>query len=208
MSKDYLIQFDELAKSTFKEITNVTDELDKATNDRNKHPMTPGLAPEYAARAAKYEAAYQDAQARYNKVMRNLPGEAKIKAESLRKALERSVIDANTVSIADIDRDVLTLLDSGIMNSVDFAKLMSEAKSATMRRLIAKYATDAAAKAEDQKDRDEAQKLRSVAYSGGNGANGYLQAFDSMNDTFNRTLNNHAMIKYWDSLTQPIIDSF
>ena len=208
MSKECLKQFDELAKATFAEITKVTNALDKAAKDRKAHPMKPGLEPEYAARAAKYEGAYQEAQAQYNKLMRNLPGEVQIKANSLRKELERAVIEANTVNTADIDRDVLTLLDSGIMNSTDFAKLMSEATSATMRRLIAKYANEAAAKAEEKKDRDEAQRLRNVVHSGGNEGNNYLQAFDSMNDTFNRTLRNHAMIKYWDSLTQPIIDSF
>lgn len=206
--KSYANRFDELARETFKEITETTDALKAAEEQRKAHPMQPGLTPEAAARAAKYEAAYQTARGKYDAMRKNLPDEARRKVESLRQELAVEVGKAFAAKPSDLDHDVLTLLESGILNDADFARLMHDATTPTMRRLIAKYADDGAAEAENNGDRNMARNLRIIAQSGKEDGRSYLNAFDSMNDTFNRSLNNHSMIKFWDSLTQPIVDSF
>ena len=206
--KSYANRFDELARETFKEITETTDALKAAEEQRKAHPMQPGLTTEAAARAAKYEASYQTARGKYDAMRKNLPDEARRKAESIRQELAVEVGKAYAAKPADLDHDVLTLLESGILNDADFARLMHDATTPTMRRLIAKYADDGAAEAENNGDRNMARNLRVIAQSGKEDGRSYLNAFDSLSDTFNRSLNNHSMIKFWDSLTQPIVDSF
>ena len=139
---------------------------------------------------------------------KNLPDEARRKAESIRQELTVAVGEAYAVKPSDLDRDALTLLESGILTDTDFTRLMRSASTPTMRRLIAKYADDGAAKAESDGDRNMARNLRVIAQSGKEDGRSFLSASDTMNDTFNRSLNNHSMIEYWDSLTQPIVDSF
>ena len=206
--KDYANRLDDLARETFQKIIETTDALKAAEDQRKAHPMQPGLTPEAAARAAKFEAAYQTARGRYDAMRKNLPDEARRKAESIRQELTVAVGEAYAVKPSDLDRDALTLLESGILTDADFTRLMRSASTPTMRRLIAKYADDGAAKAESDGDRNMARNLRVIAQSGKEDGRSYLNAFDSMNDTFNRSLNNHAMIRFWDSLTQPIVDSF
>ena len=206
--KSYVNRFDELAREAFKEITETTDALKAAEEQRKAHPMQPGLTPEAAARAAKCEAAYQTARGRYDAMRKNLPDEARRKAESIRQELAVEVGKAFAAKPSDLDHDVLTLLESGILNDADFARLMHDAATPTMRRLIAKFADDGAAKAESDGDRNMARNLRVIAQSGKEDGRSYLNAFDSMNDTFNRTMRNHSMIPHWAQLTAPIIDSF
>ncbi len=206
--KSYVNRFDELAREAFKEITETTDALKAAEEQRKAHPMQPGLTPEAAARAAKCEAAYQTARGRYDAMRKNLPDEARRKAENLRKELAVEVGKAYAAKPSDLDHDVLTLLESGILNDADYARLMHDATTPTMRRMIAKYADDGAAKAESDGDRNMARNLRVIAQSGKEDGRSYLNAFDSMNDTFNRTMRNHSMIPHWAQLTAPIIDSF
>lgn len=206
--KSYANRFDELARETFKEITETTDALKAAEEQRKAHPMQPGLTPEAAARAAKYEAAYQTARGKYDAMRKNLPDEARRKVESLRQELAVEVGKAFAAKPSDLDHDVLTLLESGILNDADFARLMHDATTPTMRRLIAKYADDGAAEAENNGDRNMARNLRVIAQSGKEDGRSYLQGFDSMNDVFNRSIRNYSMIPHWDSLTQPIVESF
>lgn len=206
--KSYANRFDELARETFKEITETTDALKAAEEQRKAHPMQPSLTPEAAARAAKYEAAYQTARGKYDAMRKNLPDEARRKVESLRQELAVEVGKAYAAKPSDLDHDVLTLLESGILNDADFARLMHDATTPTMRRLIAKFADDGAAKAESDGDRNMARNLRVIAQSGKEDGRSYLQGFDSMNDVFNRSMRNYSMIPHWDSLTQPIVESF
>lgn len=206
--KSYVNRFDELARETFKEITETTDALNAAEEQRKAHPMQPGLTPEAAARAAKFEAAFQTARGKYEAMRKNLPDEARRKVESLRQELAVEVGKAFAAKPSDLDHDVLTLLESGILNDADFARLMHDATTPTMRRLIAKYATDEAAKAENNGDRNTARNLRMIAQSGAEDGRSYLRGFDSMNDVFNRSMRNYSMIPHWDSLTQPIVEDF
>ncbi len=206
--KSYALLLDQTAKEAFDLITKSKAELKAAEERRKAHPMQPGLTPEAAAKAAKIESEYQTAKGKNDNLLKSLPEKAERKAATIRQDLAASVAKAYTVRPSDLDRDLLTLLESGILNATDFAQLMNDnATTPTMKRLVAKYATDAAAKAESNGDRDTARNLRVIAQSGNDGRN-YLAAFDSLNDTFNRTMKNHAMIPYWEQLTAPIIDSF
>ena len=108
--RNYVNQFDELARATFQEITETTDALKAAEELRKAHPMQAGLTPEAAAKAAKYEAAYQTARGKYEALGKNLPDEARRKVESLRQELAVEVGKAFAAKPSDLDHDVLTLL--------------------------------------------------------------------------------------------------
>lgn len=205
--RDFALRFDVLARETFETITETTDALKAAEEQRKAHPMEPGLTPEAAARAAKIEAAYQSAKGRFDATQKNLPDEARRKVESLRQELVVEVGKAFAAKASDIDHDVLVLLESGILNDADYSRLMHDATTPTMRRLIAKHATDEATKAENNGDRSTARNLRVIAQSGGEDGRSFLRDFDSMADVFTRSLKNHAMIRFWEQLTAPIIDS-
>lgn len=206
--RNYVNRFDELARATFQEITETTDALKAAEELRKAHPMQPGLTPEAAAKAAKYEAAYQTARGKFEAMRKNLPDEARRKVENIRQELSAAVGTAYAAKPCDLDRDVLALLDSGILTDTEYGRLMHDATSPTMRRMIAKYATDEAAKAENNGDRNTARNLRMIAQSGAEDGRSFLMGFDTMTDTFNRTLRNHSMIPHWEQLTAPIIDTF
>lgn len=205
--RDYAIRFDVLARETFEAITETTDALKAAEEQRKAHPMQPSLTPEAAARAAKYEAAYQTARGKYEAMRKNLPDEARRKVENIRQELSAAVGTAYAAKPSDLDRDVLALLDSGILTDTEYGRLMHDATTPTMRRMIAKYATDEATKAENNGDRSTARNLRVIAQSGGEDGRSFLRAFDALTDVFNRSLKNHAMIRFWEQLTAPIIDS-
>lgn len=206
--KSYAHRFDEFARETFTEMTTVTEALRAADKQRKDHPMRPGLTPQAAAKAAKLEAAYQTALGEYEAMRKNLPAESRKKVEALRNELAENIVKRFTANAADLDHDVLTLLNSGILNDTDFAKLMHDAKTPTMRRLIAKYAEDRARKVESSGDSITARNLRDIARNGNEEGRRYLAAFDSMADAFNRTVKNPAMIPHWEHLTAPLIDMF
>ena len=108
-----------------------------------------------------------------------------------------------------IDANTMELLKSGILKPAEYARLFDAADNgdnATMCRLIAQAAETAAANA---KDDDTARQLRYVANKG-RGLDGrhYMQAFDSMADTLDRSLRRTYLIKSWDELTANILENF
>ena len=84
--------------------------------------------------------------------------------------------------------------------------MQDNSRNATMCRLIAQTAETAAA---NTKDDDTARQLRYVANKG-RGLDGrhYMQAFDSMADTLDRSLRRTYLIKSWDELTDNILENF
>ena len=108
-----------------------------------------------------------------------------------------------------IDGNTMELLRSGILKPAEYATLFenaNQANNATMCRLIAKAAADAAANA---KDDDVARQFRHTA-NRGRDVNGqpYMDAFDSMADALDRSLRRTYLIPKWDELTAHIRENF
>ena len=123
--------------------------------------------------------------------------------------LEKAVTDFYAADPKAIDGNTMELLKSGILTPAEYARLFDAADNgdnATMCRLIAQAAENAAANA---KDEDTARQLRYVANKG-RGLDGrhYMQAFDSMADTLDRSLRRTYLIKSWDELTANILEKF
>ena len=103
----------------------------------------------------------------------------------------------------------MELLRSGILKPAEYATLFenaNQANNATMCRLIAKAAADAA---ESAKDDDVARQFRHTA-NRGRDINGkpYMDAFDSMADALDRSLRRTYLIPKWDELTAHIRENF
>ena len=206
--KSYVNRFDEYAREVFREVEETTKALKDAEVKRKAHPMKPGLAPEAAAKAARIEETYQRAKRRLDEMQKRIANEAGQKIEEIRKELAVSIEKTFTMNPADLDRDVLTILESGILTEADYSTLMQNSTTPTMRRLIAKYAHEEAIKAENSGDSSKSRNLRMIARTGKEDGSSYLAAFDSMRDTFSRTVRNNALIPHWEQLTAPIINSF
>lgn len=204
-------RFSELAEKTFTEINDVTAAFKKAEETRRETPMKTGvlIPAEYQAKAARAEADYQNAKAALDNMRRTLPNETEKQIESMRRDLADAINNAYSVRPEDIDHDVLTLIESGILRPNEYSRLMNGAKNATMKRLIAKHASSAAVAAEKSGDIEGAKILRVVANQGIRyDGHEKTEAFNALTDIFRRTLNNNAMIPHWPSLSTPLIDVF
>lgn len=142
---------------------------------------------------------------------------AKIRAELI------TAVDAEyRIDAAKLDANTLELMKSGILNAVDYARLLDEAINAdniTMARMIAKYATDTAKELEAAKiepedirykeHHREREALNNVIndaknYNGGD----YIADFDTISRVFDRCAANPAMIPTWENLTSEFIENF
>ena len=140
---------------------------------------------------------------------RSLPDQTRAEVAKIRSALEKAVTDFYAADPKAIDANTMELLKSGILKPAEYDRLFEVANhgdNATMCRLIAQAAETAAANA---KDDDTARQLRYVANKG-RGLDGrhYMQAFDSMADTLDRSLRRTYLIKSWDELTANILENF
>lgn len=164
---------------------------------------------EKIARAARAEADYHEAKNAYDKIARSLPDQARAEVAKVRANLEKAVNDFYTADPKAIDASVMELLRSGILKPAEYATLFekaNQADNATMCRLIAKAAADAAANA---KDEDVARQYRHTA-NRGRDINGqpYMDAFDSLADALDRSLRRPYLIKAWDEMTANIRENF
>lgn len=164
---------------------------------------------EKIARAARAEADYHEAKNAYDKIARSLPDQTRAEVAKVRANLEKAVNDFYTADPKAIDASVMELLRSGILKPAEYATLFekaNQADNATMCRLIAKAAADAAANA---KDEDVARQYRHTA-NRGRDVNGqpYMDAFDSLADALDRSLRRPYLIKAWDEMTANIRENF
>lgn len=207
----YAKKVDQIARGAFEEYQKAADEYERAKTQRDKYPQRRGMVDgEYQIKSSKAELDYQRAKATLTDAKRALE-DSEREVKTLRQDLARAVNDHYAADPSAIDGNVMTLLNSGILKSTDYAKLMKDAQNAgnhTMIRLIAQSADDAAAKS-DKIDRDEAIALRNVSYHGKrDDAAATLEAFDALASIYDRTVRNPDIIRYWDELSKPIVDNF
>lgn len=98
--------------------------------------------------------------------------------DDLTAAIRADVHKQNAVNPDDIDGNALALLTSGIMTANDYEQMYSKyAENLTMKRLIGKYAHDAA---DGTPTHDDAQKLSSIYTDSTTGIKDTLDAWDAI----------------------------
>lgn len=150
--------------------------------------------------------ALQAAQEAFTKAARQIMDDYQGSVESLKQELSQAVSAATLVDPAAVDANALALLNSGIMKAADYRHMLDQfTDNPTMRRMIGKYAGDAAAAARD--NRQESAALRAVHIEAGRDSYSVIDTFNALADASIRYLgasapDRHAyglqMQSHWD----------
>lgn len=150
--------------------------------------------------------ALQAAQEAFIKAARQIMDDYRGSVESLKQELSQAVSAATLVDPAAVDANALALLNSGIMKAADYRHMLDQfADNSTVRRMIGKYAGDAAAAARD--NRQESAALRAVHIEAGRDSYSVIDTFNALADASIRYLgasapDRHAyglqMQSHWD----------
>lgn len=209
----FVQEVNNIAQASFEQISKAEAAYKSAESyyNANKRPAHGAwhTDAEKIAKAARAEANYHEAKNAYDQLARTLPDQTRAEVAKVRAKLETAVNNFYTADPKAIDASVMELLRSGILKPAEYATLFekaNQADNATMCRLIAKAAADAAANA---KDEDVARQYRHTA-NRGRDVNGqpYMDAFDSLADTLDRSLRRTYLIPKWDELTANIRENF
>lgn len=213
MSKfnSYVRKVDELAKKSFEAYIEAKAGLDAAESAYRTFPQRQGGIENADALRAK--ANLLAAQERMRQVKRDMDA-GNDAVSAVRRELSVALADAFAADPSQIDTNVLTLLQSGILTVDEYGRLMDVAAKAdnhTMMRVIARFARTAADEVAKEYGQGDvtAKQLRTVAHRGSTDlATSKLQEFDALADIFRRTMRNTAMIGSWDQLAGPIVEGF
>lgn len=205
----FVQEVNDIAQASFEKIQDAEKAYKAAESKRNATPFKKGLGYEYEAKAARAEADYREAKAAYDKLARALPDQTRAEVAKVRAKLETAVNDFYAAKPEHLDANVMELLRSGILRPAEYGRLFDaadQANNATMVRIIAQYAGKAAESANSD---DDARQLRYVANRGRNvDGRHYMEGFDSLADTLDRSLRRTYLIPKWDELTATIRESF
>lgn len=209
----FVQQVNDIAQTSFEQIQKAEAAYKDAESkyNANKRPARGAWHADAAtmAKAARAEANYHEAKEAYDKLSRSLPDQTRAEVAKIRSALEKAVTDFYAADPKAIDTNTMELLKSGILKPAEYARLFDAADNrdnATMCRLIAQAAENAVANAKDDND---ARQLRYIANKGRNvSGKPYMDAFDSLADTLDRSLRRPYLIKSWDELTANIRENF
>lgn len=205
----YVQQVNAIAQASFEQLQKAETAYRDAESKRNATPIKKGLGYDYEARAHRAEANYREAKAEYEKLSRSLPDQTRSEVAKIRRELETAVNDFYAADPKAIDANTMELLRSGILKPSEYSRLFDAADqgdNATMCRLIAKAAESAVENAQSD---EEARQLRYIANKGRSvSGKPYMDAFDSMADTLDRSLRRPYLIKTWGELTANILEKF
>lgn len=205
---EFVTRADALADETFTEYKVMETRFKAAEKKRHDTPVRHGMVTaDYAAKAARAEADYLDAQKNYDAVKRKLY-EKSTQMAAIRNDLIAAVDKHFAADPAKMDMAAIALMDSGIMKPHEYSKLMDEAVRSgnfTMQRLIAAKAGEMVDKAKT----DEAARGYKAVFLRGRNVDGteYVQAFDTVVYLFDRCLKNPGLYAKWDELVQPVRDA-
>ena len=198
--------FDSFAREAIAHVVEIDQNLKAAESGRNIKQQPDESSIAFRARVANADAQLEAARNAHTQMRFNFPGDVEAKTSAMRADLEAAISDKFAARPADVDHDVLTLLNSGILTPSEYTRLFNEASSPTMKRLIGHAAGEAAEKLKD--DREAASVLRNVANAGARySGSQYLAAFDGLTDILRRTIRNPAMSKRYSSLAAPFLDA-
>lgn len=196
----YARRLDEMAKEFFKEYTEAHAKLEKAKMARR---LAQG-----AVEQTRRDADLLEAQGAFDTTMSNWADRGERAFKGLRLELENAIKAASVVDPAQVDGNVLALLDSGICTSADFERLLKNSDgNATMQRLILSH-IEKTATSQDI-DPAERQAMNALLHdSKGRMGFSVLESYDALSGVFNRCLRNPSMIPHWDDLTADAIEDF
>lgn len=201
MSKfnDYARRLNETAKKHFTEFGEASAGLNKAQEAR-KFATT-------EAEKARREGDLIEAREKYDALMSTWAERGERALQDLQVELEAAIAAAFVVNPADVNQNVVTLLNSGICSSADFERMLKDADNSTMQRLILSHVEKAATSPEV--DPAERRALNVLLSDGrGNMGGAVLENFDALGGVFHRCLRNPSMIPRWDDLTADAIENF
>lgn len=217
MSKfnDYARRLDTLARENFQKYTNAEEEYKRTRSAADMFPKKSITSAEYEAKRARAIADFKEAEQAFKNVREEYAATLNEVAQ-IRTELVNAIEEDHIVDPAQLDNATVELLKSGILKPADYVKIMDEAKNSgnhTMIRLITKYAEDAS-KALENSGMEQRKYLESRAclnnvITAGRTDDGreYLEAFDFLADAYRRSVNNPAMIPYWDKLTAYAVEN-
>lgn len=206
MFDEIISEMDTLCRETAQRCKSTHDNLSAAEVANREGKRLGESAAQYAARHATAAAALEDAQKLQRDLAFNLPQEVEAKGKALRRQLEAAVAERFSADPSAIDGNTLILLQSGVLRPPEYVRLFERATSPTMRRLIGKYAGDAA---KTEQDAESARILRNVDYKARNDSGGvYLNAFDGLCDILRRSAKNPTFYDLYGELSAPYLAVF
>lgn len=195
----YARRLDNTAKEFFKEYTEAHAKLDGAKMARR---LAQG-----AVEQTRRNADLLEAQEAFDATMLNWADRGERALQDLRGELADAIATAFAVNPADVDQNVVTLLNSGICTSADFERLLKDAGSSTMQRLILSHIEKTATSPDT--DPAERRDLNALLHDGrGSMGGAVLENFDALGDVLHRCLRNPSMIPRWDDLTADAVENF
>lgn len=207
--RTYGKRLDAFAKEIFDEIQTKESTYKDAERKHRAFPYPPGAGrvvdAEYITTAANAAATYERAKADLENTRQMMPDRVQREVNKIRGELTAAVKVEYTARPGDVDRDTLTLMESGILTADEFENLMQLATNPTMKRLIAASAAKAA---KTEPDETAAARLRCLAEAGKNlDGSETIELFDGVAETLQRSVDNPHMIPYWAELVEPMIEA-
>ena len=207
MFENFANEFDTFARGAIAHVVEIDQNLKTAEASRNMKQQPDESTVAFRARVANAEARLESAKEAHRTMRLNFPAEVGAKIEGMRAELEKAVNDRFAARPADVDHDVLTLLNSSILTPSEYVRLFNEASNPTMKRLIAHSAGEAAEQLKD--DREASRILRNVANAGTSfNGSAYLAAFDGLADVLRRTVRTPSLSRCYGELTAAFFDVF
>lgn len=210
--KPYAERVNSIAKAAFDAYNEAARKLEKA-EARYKEESSPYKDPghnnyEQQAKAARAKADMLEAQKALREAKNFMISEtASIKAVG--RELQEAVTREYAAKGEEVDLATLELMKSGILKAPEYFTLYEAAQgngNNTMCRLIGKYAGEAADKAPTKELQERLNTLATVAQHTPGKA--HMDAFNVLEDAFNRTANNPAMMPRWGEITDSVIENF
>ena len=180
--------------------------LEKAEIAKKLTPVRVGVGmvnAEYAAKAARAEADFLEANNQYNAITRNAAEKTRNELANIRAELEKAIDKVYGVDPSKVDMATIELLKSGILKPSEYAHLIESAEkneNFVMVRVIAKHIESLA---KSEKDESRAKELRALAIKASRATGSdYMQAFEFMADLYERCVRTPRLFQDWDRLTE------
>lgn len=218
--RSYAQKLDTLVRERFSDYEKAAAAYEEARKAKFATPMKTGwgVTPEYQLKAKKAEINFMEAEAEYKKA-KEVYGDTLKEAEAIRAELLEEMSTDGAVNPANLDRNVVDILNAGICSDDEIIE-MYNAANVTTKRLIAKHADDRIKMlmSEDNggespelfKNRNARQKLQMVTEDSKRfldpERSDTIQYFDTAMGALKRTLDNPAMIPFWGQLTESVLE--
>lgn len=224
----YAVQAQELAHKTISDFQAASEAFEKAKS-RQQARLTPanqafplqggGLDPVRAAMDdASYEALMASAEAaKEQKNLATAVAEMRIAAATMengiRGDLEKDLKDFYAAKADKLEPETVQLLNTGILTAEEVAELLRQATvygNNTMRRVIGKYALEAAEKlSSDPRSKEDAAAFRMIAADANSTETEVvLEKYDGIVQIYRMCIGNLQFSKQFDELTAADIANF